>query len=94
METATRLFELGNVCATPGALSALNRTGTRPSSLLDRHQLGDWGTLDAEDRRENDWSVNHEARILSAYHLSDGTKLWIITEADRSVTTLLEPSEY
>jgi hypothetical protein len=55
---------------------------------------GDWGELSSEDREENEFSVAHGFRILSAYHLRDGTKIWIITEADRSSTCLLLPSEY
>ncbi len=90
----TALFELGQAVATPGVLEALLRTKTLPIHLLARHQAGDWGDLDAEDARENDLSVEHGFRILSAYHLEDGTKLWIITEHDRSVTTILLPSEY
>jgi hypothetical protein len=56
--------------------------------------MGDWGDLDEEDRRENERSLEDGCRLLSAYHLRDGTKIWIITEADRSATTLLLPSEY
>jgi len=59
-----------------------------------RHLTGDWGEVDDHDRRENELSVVQGFRLLSAYTLSNGTKLWIITEADRSATTLLLPSEY
>src|SRR5687767_13144626 len=88
------LFRLGQVVSTPGALEALQEAGQDPLELLKRHQSGDWGDLDEEDKAENDFSVNKELRILSAYTLSTGVKLWLITEADRSVTTFLLPSEY
>ena len=87
-------FPLGRIVATPGALGALAESGECPSSFIKRHVTGDWGQLDAEDQRENELSLVHGFRLLSAYTLSNGTKLWIITEADRSVTTLLLPSEY
>ena len=56
--------------------------------------LGDWGELDENDVRENELSLQHGWRILSCYRLSTGVKFWIITEADRSVTTFLLPDEY
>jgi hypothetical protein len=85
---------LGRVVATPGALGALELAAENPGSFLKRHVTGDWGELDEEDRRENELSVAHGFRLLSSYALSSGTKLWIITEADRSSTTILLPSEY
>jgi hypothetical protein len=87
-------FPLGRIVATPGALAALVEAGESPGIFIKRHVTGDWGELDEEDQRENELSVAHGFRLLSAYTLSDGTKLWIITEADRSSTTLLLPSEY
>ncbi len=87
-------FALGQVVATPGALAALASAGQPPEVLLTRHAQGDWGDLCEEDRRENDRSLVRGLRLLSAYALPDGTKLWIITEADHSATTLLLPSEY
>jgi hypothetical protein len=80
--------------ATPGAIEALSDAEQEAAEFLYRHQHGDWGNLGDEDKQENEFSVDKHLRIFSAYHLSDGTKLWIITEADRSVTTLLLPSEY
>jgi len=65
-----------------------------PAAFLARHGIGDWGDLDEEDRRENETSVIHGFRILSAYRLTTGVKIWVITGADRSATTLLLPSEY
>jgi hypothetical protein len=87
-------FPLGSIVATPGALGALEQAGESPGSFLKRHVTGDWGELDEGDRRENELSIAHGFRLLSSYTLSNGTKLWIITEADRSSTTLLLPSEY
>jgi hypothetical protein len=87
-------FSLGRVVATPGVLEALHEAGQEPLTFLARHVTGDWGDLDEHDRRENEFSVEHGFRILSAYTLSTGTRIWIITEADRSATTLLLPSEY
>ena len=86
-------FELGRVVATPGALDAMEEAGTEPSELLRRHLGGDWGELDAHDRRENQLSLKHGFRVLSSYPVG-GQKVWIITEADRSATTMLLPSEY
>lgn len=88
------MFILGQLVATPGALEALERNHQVPSDFLERHLNHDWGDLDDDDKRENDYSVLHGFRILSAYTLKDGTRVWIITEADRSVTTILLPSEY
>ena len=88
------LFELGQVVATPGALRALQKAEQLPAEFLDRHVAGDWGELDDEDRQENAFSVRNGFRILSAYTTSAGDKIWIITEADRSATTLLLPEEY
>jgi hypothetical protein len=87
------LFPLGRIVATPGALELLAATGTDPAELLARHQAGDWGDLGAFDRRENDRALRTGARLFSAYDTPEG-RLWIITEADRSSTCLLLPSEY
>ena len=88
------LFPLGRIVATPGALQALEAAGQQPAQFLDRHVSGDWGELDDEDKRENEFSVRNGLRILSAYTTAAGEKIWIITEADRSATTLLLPEEY
>jgi hypothetical protein len=87
-------FQLGQMVATPGALDALAEAGQAAFGFIQRHQSGDWGDLSEEDKRENEFSVDKYLRIFSAYHTSKGEKLWVITEADRSVTTLLLPSEY
>lgn len=94
VEHSKSLFPLGQVVATPGALQALEDSGESPSYYLSRHARGEWGEIDAEDKAANDLALREGSRLLSAYTTSQGGKLWIITEADRSVTTLLLPSEY
>ena len=86
-------FELGRLVATPGVLSLFERHETSGREFLARHARGDWGDLDADDRRSNDLALVNGARLLSAYHLGE-EKFWIITEADRSSTCFLLPSEY
>ena len=87
-------FPLGRIVATPGALAALAAAGQQPHEFLARHLRGDWGELSEEDRRENELSLRADFRLLSAYQTRLGETLWIITEADRSVSTILLPSEY
>ncbi len=87
-------FPLGQVVATPGALEALRASNQDALPLLRRHAQGDWGEVSPEDARENEFSLTHGLRLLSVYTLTDGTRIWIITEADRSATTLLLPEEY
>ena len=86
------LFRLGHIVATPNALAHLSQNEVL--SGIQRHQAGDWGNLCEEDRRENEVSLEKGFRLLSVYHASNGTKFWIITEADRSVTTVLLPQDY
>ena len=86
------LFKHGQIVATPGAL-ILAEKGVNLLEYLERHLSGDWGDLDDEDKAENDFSVKNGFRILSAYNTPSG-RLWVITEADRSVTTFLLPEEY
>jgi len=85
-------FPLGNIVATPGALDAVGATDIIKGLL--RHADGDWGELDSHDRRENDLSLEQGFRLLSAYTSVNGTRFWIITEADRSSTCVLLPDEY
>lgn len=87
-------FGLGRIVATPGALHALEVAGHSPALYLYRHVLGDWGDLDGEDRAANEQAVELGYRILSAYELPGSVRLWVITEADRSSTCLVLPSEY
>jgi len=90
-----RCFPLGRVVATPGALAALETNGQPASAFLDRHASRDWGdALGEEDRAANDEALRIDERLLSAYYLRNGQKIWIITEWDRSVSTVLLPSEY
>jgi hypothetical protein len=89
-----RRFPLGRVVATPGALRALEKAEQLPGEFLDRHVNGDWGDVPEEDKQENELSVEQGFRILSAYTTSAGDTLWILTEADRSATTMLLPEEY
>ena len=95
------LFPLGRVVATPGALRALEAFQTTPWTLLKQHVQGCWGDLDEEDQNENDLSLLHGYRIFSAYTLKrhvgnivESEKVWIITEWDRSGTTILLPTDY
>jgi hypothetical protein len=87
------LFPLGRVVATPGVLDHLTVNHIHALAYLMRHQSGDWGEVPPEDARENDLSVQNGLRVLSAYMIA-GHRVWIITEWDRSVTTLLFPHEY
>lgn len=87
-------FPLGQIVATPGALEALEHAAINALDLIQRHQSGDWGNVPPSDAEENMRSVENGWRILSSYVISDDQNLWIITEADRSVTTLLLPEEY
>lgn len=88
------LFDLGRLVGTPGALEALENNGQQPQAFIYRHHHGDWGEMPKEDQKENDLSVEKGFRVMSAYRLRDGTNIWVITEADRSATTVLLPSEY
>ena len=93
-------FDLGNIVATPGALEALGRNDESGMSLVRRHARGDWGNLDDEDQQSNMKALETGARLMSAYTLDDGTKIWVITDAEidakhrRQATTLLLPEEY
>jgi hypothetical protein len=87
------LFSLGRTLATPGALVVMQGLDISPLALLSRHQRGDWGDLGDEDKRSNEEALKLGSRILSAYRF-DTVRLWVITEADRSATTILLPEEY
>ena len=84
---------LGRVVATPGALKLLTEAREHPFDLLARHATGDWGELCAFDRRQNEIALRDGLRVLSSYEIS-AERVWVITEADRSVTTILLPEEY
>ena len=87
-------FEPGQIVGTPGALEAFRASGDDLLAYLLRHIAGDWGDVDEHDRHENELSLQNGWRLLSAYTLSDGMRIWVITEADRSATTFLLPEEY
>ena len=85
-------FPLGRVVITPNAQDVLVREDIH--GALARHAARDWGEVGAVDKAENELSLKEGFRILSAYRDSKGSKFWIITEADRSVTTILLPEDY
>lgn len=85
-------FPLGHLVATPNALANLSRSDIWRA--LRRHVTGDWGDVCGEDREANNQALRQGSRLLSVYHGENGTKFWIITEADRSATTVLLPEDY
>ncbi len=90
----TAVFPLGQIVATPSALEAMEASHQNPAEFLARHMQGDWGELSAADIAENELSLKSGFRLLSSYTTAAGQKIWVITEADRSTTTLLLPDEY
>ena len=86
-------FLLGKIVATPGALEALAKVNCLPITLLNRHHRGDWGDVDKSDWDENTNALSSGRRIFSAYVIKN-IKFWVITESDRSATTILLPEEY
>ena len=94
-QTSVTRFALGQTYITPGAEEALQIAGQTAIEFLRRHMSCDWGSeLSDDDVQENELSLKEGFRLLSAYRTGKGQKLWIITEADRSSTTMLLPSEY
>ena len=91
---STVRFELGKTLMTRGAQGALEEAGQAPHEFLQMHERGDWGEVSDDDRQENELSVKEGFRILSAYLTNKGQRIWVITEADRSSTTILLPDEY
>ena len=92
-------FQLGQIVATPAALKAIEDAGQAPDFFLDKHAAGDWGEVDAGDRRANEDALVSGDRLLSAYRTLKNVQLWIITEAkddqgNRAATTLLLPQQY
>ena len=85
-------FRLGQIVATPNALSKLSQDDILRA--IQRHQSGDWGDVDAHDREANNRALTESTRLFSVYHSAAGVKFWLITEADRSVTTVLMPEDY
>lgn len=98
-QSTDRIFSLGRIFATPGALEAIQASGQTPADFLARHAQQDWGCVSPEDAGLNDQALVTGARVLSAYDTRQGVRLWIITEAadesgDRAATTILLPQEY
>ncbi len=93
LQTLLPRFRLGQIVATRGVLKHLEHHGIQADPYLRRHVGGDWGDVPLDDALANERAAKHGARILSSYEIA-GQRVWIITEADRSVTTLLFPSEY
>jgi hypothetical protein len=89
---AIRRFDAGRINITPGAQVAIR--GIEIAVALLRHMYADWGFLTDEDRLANEFALEHQLRLLSVYEDSNGKRFWIITEADRSATTILLPEEY
>ena len=85
-------FRLGWIVSTPNALSHL--TNEDILTAIQRHHAGDWGDVDDSDRKENELSLERGFRLFSVYRSASGMKFWLITEADRSVTTVLLPEDY
>ena len=85
---------MGQIVATPLVVDIFEEADEYYLDYLERHVTGDWSEMDKEDQKENRYSVDKYLRIFSAYTLSNGVKIWIITEADRSATTILLPEEY
>lgn len=87
-------FSTGQLIATPSALSALVQQRISPWALVRHHEQGDCGDMDEHNRQANEQALSNGTRLLSAYTLPNGTRIWVITEADRSATTLLLPEDY
>jgi hypothetical protein len=92
MNETNAKFSLGNLFITPAAQEAVS--SEEVLKAISRHVKGDWGDVCPDDAKENEFSLGKDLRLFSVYHTTQGTKFWIITEADRSVTTVLLPSDY
>jgi len=88
------MFPFGKIVATPGALDVIEQEQVDAVALLRRHLSGDWGDLDAEDKAVNDRALRDGERVMSNYKLPSGKNIYIVTEADRSLTTYLLPEDY
>ena len=87
-------FLPGRLVATPGATELMQRVRVSPLTVLARHLEGDWSDHDPEDAQANEYALENDKRITSVYDFTEGGTIWVITEADRSVTTILLPDEY
>jgi|3_EtaG_2_1085321.scaffolds.fasta_scaffold85748_1 hypothetical protein len=88
------LFETGRLLITPGALEATKKAGQGLEPLIDRHKSGDWGDMCEADVESNNAAIDGGTRIMSSYEMSTGRVVWLVTESDRSATTILMPDEY
>lgn len=90
------LFELGEIVATANVMAALEARGLTAllQTAVNRHVLGDWGDLCEEDRQSNEEAVKADGRLMSVYRVDDALTLWVVTEWDRSYTTILLPEDY
>ena len=88
------LLKLGQTVITPGALDAITKAGQTPFEFLIPHIHCNWGEVCQEDAALNDWAMKNGERVLSAYRTKTNVRVWVITEADRSSTTILLPDEY
>ena len=86
------VLRLGHIVATPNALQSITQDDILAG--IQRHQAGDWGDISDEDRMANDQALVEGTRILSVYRSANGTIFWIVTEADRSSTTVMLPEDY
>ena len=103
-QTSQKKFKLGQLVATPAALEAIKNANQSLMDFIRPHIAGEWGNLCDEDKKLNDKAIANEhtagtendlrGRVLSAYQTRKGVKIWIITEADRSITTILLPEDY
>ncbi|MET3440621.1 hypothetical protein ABIC94_001375 [Variovorax paradoxus] len=97
LEAAAPLFDLGSVLITPAVLAFLSKHAICPAALLSRHQQGDWGSVDHEDAKANDWALRSGARLMGV-HVVDHVVIWVVTEVacsgNRASTRLLFPDEY
>jgi len=89
-----KTFHIGQIVVTPEALKTIRSTGKFAIDFLARHARGDWGDLDPEDWNANDVALIDGRRLLSVYNLTSGVVIWVISESDRSATTILLPEEY
>jgi hypothetical protein len=94
VEAGVQKFPLGQIVATPGALELLEAAGKEPIEFIRQHACGDWGDIDEHDRLVNEHALLHCGRLLSSYIIAGEERLWVISEQDRSSTTLLRPEEY
>lgn len=93
-ELFTARFPLGQALVTPGVQALIEAGKVAPFELLSRHQAGDWGEVGLADKESNEFALRDGGRLLSVYVVEGGTRVWVITEADRSSTTILLPDEY